>query len=268
MSGSIMNAFHIARSGLQMSELNLSVKSMNIAAQGADGYKKQYLVTFDLPYQDEGGVGTPTSDAGTINPTGTQVGLGVQSGGIYRDFSQGDPIKTENFLDLMIEGEGFFEVTLPDGTIGYTRVGALQVDGDNQIVMPTTGYPVVPGITLPSQTTEVSVNTQGQIYVITAGTSTQQLVGQLELATFFNPSGLKAIGDSMYLETTASGTPDRGAPGSNRRGTVKQGWREGSNVNAIEEMTDLIRIEKIYDMLTKILKTGDAMWSSATQIGR
>ena len=267
MSG-IDNAFHVARTGLQMAEKNLGVKAMNIAGQNADSYKKQYMITLDLPYIDQGGVGTVTSNNNTIAPTGTQIGLGVQSGGIYRDFSQGEMIQTDNALDLMIDGEGFYEVTMPDGSIAYTRLSALQISQNNEIVMPKTGYVISPGITMPSNTTEVSVNTQGQLYAKVVGSAVPTLVGQFQLATFFNPSGLKAIGDSLFQETPASGTPDIGAPMSNRRGQIKQRWREGANVNAVEEMTDLIRIEKIYDMLTKILKTGDAMMSSATSVGR
>ncbi len=265
---SIVRAFHITRTGLQLQETNLSIKSQNIAAQGVDGYKRQYLVATDLPYQDFGNVGTNTSDAGTISPTGLQIGLGVQAAGIYRIFTAGDPINTGNPLDLMIEGDGFFEVTLPDGTIAYTRVGALQLDATNRLVMPKTGYPILPVITLPANTTSLSINPLGEVYALVQGQSTEQLIGQIQLATFFNPAGLKAIGDSMFLETSAAGAPDIGVPNTNRRGTIKQTWREGSNVNAVEEITDLIKIEKIYDMLTKVLKTGDAMLQAVNSVGR
>ena len=265
---SVIRAFHISRTGLQLQEMNLSVKAQNIASQGVDGYKKQYLVASDLPYQDQGGVGSATSSSGTVSPTGLQLGLGVQPGAIYRIFTEGDPINTANSLDVMIEGDGFFEVMLPDGTTAYTRVGAFQLSATNTLVMPRTGYTIAPGITLPTNTMAVSINDFGQVYVQIRGQTQEQLVGQLQTATFFNPAGLRAIGDSMFQETTASGTPDTGTPGTNRRGTVKQGWREGSNVNAVEEVTDLIRIEKIYDMLTKVLKTGDAMMDATTKVGR
>jgi flagellar basal-body rod protein FlgG len=256
---SISNAFHVARTGLQMAETNLGVKAMNIAGQNADGYKKQYMIIQDLPYIDKGGVGTSTSNSNTISPTGTQIGLGVQSGGIYRDFTQGDPIQTNNFLDCMIEGEGFFQVTLPDGSTAYTRVGAFQTGPNNEIVMPKTGYIVQPGLILPTGVTDLRINSQGQVSALVAGSTTEVLVGQFQLSTFFNPSGLKAIGDSMFVQTAASGTPNTGTPGSGKIGTIEQGWREGANVNAVEEMTDLIKIEKIYEMLTKILKTGDEL---------
>lgn len=265
---SVIRAFHITRTGLQVQEMNLSVKAQNIASQGVDGYKKQYLVAMDLPYQDQGSVGAATSDSGTISPTGLQVGLGVQPGGIYRIFTAGDPMNTGNSLDVMIEGDGFFEVMMPDGSTAYTRVGAFQLSANNTIVMPKTGYTVAPGITLPANTISVSINPFGQVYVQIQGQTAEQLVGQLQMSTFFNPAGLRAIGDSMFAETTASGTADRGTPGTSRRATVKQGWREGSNVNAVEEITDLIKIEKVYDMLTKVLKTGDAMLEASNRVGR
>lgn len=264
----VYDAFNVVRTGLKATEELLHVKSMNIAGQGADAFKKQHLLVTDLPYIDKGGLASPTSNNATQNPTGLQMGLGVQSAGIYRDFSQGDPISTDNPLDVMVEGDGFLMVTMPDGTVAYTRVGALQRNSVNEIVMPKTGYPVAPGIALPSNTISVQINEQGQVYVLTPGSETPQMIGQFQMATFFNPSGLKAIGDSMFVETSASGVADVGPPGTNKRGVLKQGWREGSNVNAVEEMTDLIQLEKIYDMLTKVLKTGDAMMSSAAQISR
>jgi flagellar basal-body rod protein FlgG len=264
----ISEAFNVARSGLQVTERTLHTKSANIAMQGATAGKKQYHIVTSLPSVDKGNLGTPTSGSNTINPTGIQMSLGVQSAGIYSDFSPGEQIQTDNPLDLYIDGDGFLEVTLPDGRTAYTRVGVLQLNANNEIVMPKTGYVVSPGIVLPATTVKVNINPQGQVVVETAGSTTQQVVGQFQTATFFNPSGLRAIGDSMYLETAASGTADSGIPGLARRGVIKQGYREGSNVNAVEEMTDLIQLEKIYDMLTKVLKTGDAMLSAATQVGR
>lgn len=264
---SILRVLHVARTGLQLQERNLSVKTQNIAAQGVDGYKRQYLVATDLPYQDFGNVGASTSDAGTIAPTGLQLGLGVQASGIYRMFTQGDPIHTGNSLDVMIEGDGFFQVAMPDGTTAYTRVGVLQMSPDGTLVMPKTGYPVFPNITIPSDAISVSINAFGEIFIQRQGQQTEESVGQFQMATFLNPSGLKAVGDSLFLETAASGTPDTGAPGSSKRGQVKQAWREGSNVNAVEEVTDLISIEKIYSMLTRVLDTVKSMMDSSNRAG-
>ncbi|MHA1558827.1 MAG: flagellar hook-basal body complex protein [Alphaproteobacteria bacterium] len=265
---SVIRAFHVAKTGLQLQETHLAIKAQNMAAQGVDGYKKQYLISSDLAYQDLGNVGSTTSDAGNISPTGIQVGLGVQPLGIHRVFTEGNPINSENPLDVMIEGDGFLAVTLPDGSPAYTRIGALQLDANNTIVMPKTGYQIAPGLTLPTDTISISINPNGQVYARIQGQVEEELVGQLELATFFNPSGLRSMGDSLFIETPASGVPDIGAAGTGRRGTFRQGWREGSNVSAVEEVTALIQIEKIYEMLTKVIKAGDAMLEATNRIGR
>lgn len=262
----INTAFQTAITGLQFQETNLAIKAQNIAAQGVGGYKKEYLVGMTLGYQDHTQPGTPTSENGTIVPTGLQVGIGVQPAGTYRSFSEGDPIKTGEPLDLMILGQGFFIVTLPDGTSGYTRVGALQKNATGQLVMPKTGYVISPGITIPQNATEISITPQGQVFVLTPGSTTPNQIGQIQLATFINPSGLQGIEDSIFQETSASGTPNTGNPGGSPIGILKQGWLEGSNVDAVREMTDLIKIEKIYDMLTKVIKTGDSMLEATTRI--
>lgn len=262
---SITTAFHATRTGLQVQETLLAVKAGNIASQAADGYKKRYAVSYDLPYQDRGSVGSDTSDAGTVSPTGIQLGSGVQIASIYAVFTQGDMIQTDNPLDIMIEGDGFLEVTLPDGSIAYTRVGALQKDGTGRLVMPKTGYPLAPSITIPAEAKSVKVNPAGQV-AIELSDGSEQVVGQLELTTFVNPAGLRAIGDSMFAETDASGPGSRGTPGTEKRGVIRHGYREGSNVNAVEEITDLIKIEKIYEMLTKVLKTGDAMMEAINRV--
>jgi flagellar basal-body rod protein FlgG len=263
---SINAAFHVARTGLQVTEAQLQVKANNIAGQGVLSFKKESLVATDRGYIELIRPGTQTSTTGTINPNGYQVGTGVQAAGIYRSFEQGDIVQTGRYLDIMVDGEGFIQVNLPDGTIAYTRIGNLQTDSNNALVMPKTGYQISPSITLPATTTGVMINESGQVFAQIGNTQSQ--VGQIELATFFNPSGLVAIGDGMFLESDASGQADIGLPMTNRRGRIMQGAYEGSNVNAIEETTDLIRIEKIYDLLTKVIKTGDAMFEAGNRIGR
>lgn len=257
-SVSVQDSLNIARTGLQAQEALLAVKTQNIASQNVDGFKRQYLIMYDLPYIDHGSVGVSTSQNDTTDTTGVQIGTGVQAAAIYRVFSQGEAIQTGRSLDVMIDGDGFFMVTLPDGTTGYTRVGSFSRDQNNKLVMPKTGYTIQPGITLPQNTLKVSINQVGEVYAETSP-GQEVHVGQLQLATFSNPSGLSAIGDSIFVQTNASGTPDVGEPGQNQRGYVKQAYREGSNVNAVEEMTDLIKIEKVYEMLTKAVKTGDEM---------
>ena len=264
---SIQNALNIARTGLQSQEALLAVKTQNIASQGVDAFKRQYLVMYDLPYVDYGSLGVNTSKTGSLDTTGIQIGTGVQAAAVYRVFSQGEAIQTGRSLDTMIDGDGFFMVTLPDGTVGYTRVGSFSRDQNNTLVMPKTGYTIQPGITLPANTMKVSINQIGEVYAETAP-GQETLAGQLQLATFYNPSGLKALGDSLFVETTASGQPDKGIPSTNRRGFIKQAYREGSNVNAVEEMTDLIKIEKVYEMLTKAVKTGDSMMGATNAMVR
>lgn len=263
---SIATAFHATRTGLQVQETLLATKATNIASQSVDGYKKRYCVTYDLPYQDHGSVGAKTSDADTVSPTGIQLGSGVQVAATYSVFTQGDRIHTDNALDIMVEGDGFFEVTLPDGTTAYTRVGALQRDATGRLVMPKTGYPLGSGITIPALAKHITISPSGEVSVNLSDASEPSIVGQIQLATFVNPSGLRLVGDSMYVETPASGAATTGLPGTDLRGVISQGYREGSNVNAVEEITDLIKIEKIYEMLTKVLKSGDAMMEAVNRV--
>ncbi|MCE2716246.1 MAG: flagellar basal-body rod protein FlgG [Pseudomonadota bacterium] len=263
---SVQDSLNIARTGLQAQEALLAIKTQNIASQNVDGFKRQYLIMYDLPYIDHGAVGVATSQNGTTDTTGVQIGTGVQAAAVYRVFSQGEAIQTGRSLDVMIDGDGFFMVTLPDGTTGYTRVGSFNRDQNNTLVMPKTGYVIQPGITLPQNTLKVSINQVGEVYAETSP-GQEVHVGQIQLATFLNPSGLLAVGDSIFVQTNASGAADVGEPGKNQRGYLKQAYREGSNVNAVEEMTDLIKIEKVYEMLTKAVKTGDEMMKAANSMG-
>jgi flagellar basal-body rod protein FlgG len=264
---SVTNAFDIARTGLGVQEKLLAVHAQNLSAQSVDSYKRQYGVVYDLPYQDESVVGSPTSSQGTINPTGSQIGMGVRLGGVYRSFEQGDSIQTGEAFDLMIEGNGMYQVTRPDGTTAYTRVASFQKSPQGQLVT-LTGYQLVPGITIPPTAESIQVSKDGQVAVVLAGQTNLQVIGQLQLSTFNNPNGLRPLGDSLFVETAASGTPLTGNPDSNQFGAIKQGYREASNVNMVEELTGMIQTEKIYQSILKIVKAGETMMSSATEIGR
>lgn len=273
MPASLADALAITRTGLQVCESHLAVKSMNIAGQGLDGFKRKYIIATDLPYHDYELVGARTSDtsrtaSGTgtsLSPTGLQIGMGVQLAGIYANFSQGDPIQTNNPLDVMIDGEGFFKVLLPSGEYAYTRIGAWQLNPDGQIVMPKTGYVLADNIKIPPETKSVYISPSGEVFA-RMDPEEDVSIGNIKITTFINANGLKAIGDSMYVETPASGQPDEGSPGELRHGVIKQGYREGSNVNAVEEVTDLIRIEKNYELLTKVAKTADSMMEKSNNI--
>jgi flagellar basal-body rod protein FlgG len=263
----INRALHIAQSGLGYYTTALATASQNLAASGVTGYKKAYVVGADLPYTRFDPAGVMTSSANTKNPTGLEIGLGVRVAAVQRNFMQGDIIRTDNALDVAITGDGFFKVLQPDGTYAYTRAGVFQVSATGQIVTQPSGYTVSPGITLPADTTGVKIAENGEVFVQQGSSTTLSSLGKLELVTFYNPAGLSAIGDTMFVETEASGTPDTGEAGTGRRGKIKQGFREGSNSNTMEDVIELMQIEKKYSLLTKVLKTADSMMQQDTQIG-
>ena len=268
MTAGIHRAFNIARTGLEVQESMMAVKAQNLAAQSADSFKKQYVVATDLPYIDESGVGSTISSLGNnLNPTGTQIGLGVRNAGIYRSFTQGDLSQTGEAFDVAIQGNGYYQITLPDGTAAYTRLSTFQ-KGPDGTLQTITGYPLSPKITVPINAVSLKVSEDGQVMVEIEGQVGYQTLGQIQLVTFINPNGLKCLGDTMFVETTASGTPNIGQPGTLQFGTLRQGYREQSNVNSIEEITDLIAIQRIYETLTRVLSTGDQMMDATNRIGR
>lgn len=264
---SVDRALHIAQTGLGYYTTALATASQNLAATGVTGYKKAYLIGTDLPYSRMDPAGADTSSSGTKNPSGIEIGLGVKVAAVNRNFNQGDLVKTDNALDLAINGDGFFKIIMPDGTIAYTRAGVFIVNATGQLVTQPGGFTVSPGITFPQGTTGVKISEEGMVFVQQNGEATMTQIGQLETATFFNPSGLAAIGDTMFKETEASGAADSGQPGSAKRGKIKQGYRESSNSNTLEDVIELMRIEKHYNFLTKVLNTATALWEQDTRIG-
>ncbi len=260
------SAFNIARTGLQLQELHLSIKSQNLAAQGVDAFKRQYLVSQDLPYQDLLMVGAQTSSTGTLNNTGLQIGSGVKAMGVYRSFSQGDMVNTGEPFDFAIQGDGFYQISRPDGSIAYTRMATFTVSPTGQITTPA-GHPLIPNITIPNNAVAVDINNDGEVSVELPDGSITTL-GQLQIATFVNNNGLKSIGDNLYIETPASGTPILGVPNSDNRGYIMQGWKELSNVNSVEEITDLIKIQRWYEQITKVINTGDSMMEASNRMAK
>lgn len=256
---SITRAFDIARTGLELQETSISVKAQNLAAQSAQGFKSQYVVATDLPYQDSLQAGTQSSAAGTFNNTGLAIGLGVRAAAIYRDFSQGDLIPTGNAWDMAINGPGFFQIQLPDGTIAYTRNASFEPNQQGQIVTIPDGNLLIPNITVPVAAGSPTVTKDGVVSVTIQGQTNAQVLAQLQLTTFINPNGLEPIGSGLYVQTSASGDPVTGNPNLDDRGTIQQQYQETSNVNAVAEITDLIKIQKAYEQQTKVLKTGEAM---------
>jgi flagellar basal-body rod protein FlgG len=260
-----MRALDIASTGMQAQQTNVEVISNNIANMTTTGFKRQRPEFQDLIYQNLRRVGSNSSDAGTIVPSGAQVGLGVKTAAIYRINEQGNLQQTSNVLDLAIQGNGYFQVTLPSGETGYTRDGTLGLAPDGTIVT-ADGYVVQPGIQVPNNATNVTINTSGQVQATIAGQTAPQTVGQIQLAVFPNPAGLDSQGDNTFLQTAASGNPVSGNPSAVGFGSVMQGFVETSNVNVVTEITNLITAQRAYEMNSKVITTGDDMLSTLSNL--
>jgi flagellar basal-body rod protein FlgG len=260
-----MRSLEIAATGMLAQQLNVEVISNNIANLNTTAFKRQRAEFQDLLYQNERRVGTASSDNNTIVPVGVQIGSGVKAAAVYRLAEQGTLTSTNNPLDLAIEGQGYFQIQMPDGTTAYTRDGSFQLSPTGELVT-ADGYVVEPGITLPSNTTAVTINSNGQVLAQVAGNATPQTVGQLQLATFPNEAGLQALGGNYLDETPASGSPVVGNPGATAFGTIQQGYLETSNVNIVSEITNLITAQRAYEMNSKVIQTSDDMESTLTQI--
>ncbi len=260
-----MRAMAIGATGMEAQQLNVEVISNNIANLSTTGFKRSRPEFQDLMYQNMRTVGSASSDTGTILPSGLQVGLGVMPAATYRINTQGNLTQTSNPLDIAINGLGFLQVQLPDGTTAYTRDGGLQLNANGQIVT-ADGYQIIPSITVPTTATSVNINASGQILASITGQTAQQTLGQLQIANFINPTGLEAIGNNLLKQTDASGTPTTGNPGTTSFGTIVQGSLETSNVDIVSEVTSLITAQRAYEMNSKVISTADQMLSTANQI--
>jgi flagellar basal-body rod protein FlgG len=248
----------IAATGMQAQQLYVEVISNNIANLNTTGYKQQRAEFQDLLYQNLRAPGDNSSDAGTIVPVGVQIGIGVKAAAVYRIDTQGNLSQTGNPLDLAIQGKGFFQILQPDGTIAYTRAGSLQLNAQRQIVT-ADGYLVQPTIAIPQGTTSITVNQSGEVEAQVAGQVAPQNVGQMQLAVFANDAGLLAMGQNLLKETPASGNPTIANPGVNDTGIIQQGFLETSNVNVVNEITNLITAQRAYEMNSKVIETADQM---------
>ena len=260
-----MRSLSVAATGMMAQQLNVEVISNNIANMTTTGYKRRRPEFQDLLYQSERRIGSASSEAGTIVPAGVQLGLGVKTAAVYRIHDQGNLIVTENRFDLAIQGEGFFMVETPDGEIAYTRSGNFQLSPQGVIVTQD-GYPLSPGITVPANAVEVAIGQTGLVTAKLQGQTNLVTLGQLELATFVNPAGLEAIGSNLLLETESSGPAITGTPGSEGLGTVLHGHLESSNVNPVQEITQLITAQRAYDMNSKVIQASDEMMGTVTQL--
>ncbi len=260
-----MRSLDIGATGMMAQQLNVDVISNNIANMTTTGYKKQRAAFQDLIYQNLNRPGSTSSDAGTTVPSGLQVGLGVKTGAVYRMHSQGTIQITENELDLALLGRGFFQVTLPDGDTAYTRDGTFQINENGELVT-VHGYTVDPGITIPDNALSVDINAEGEVLAKIQGQTAIQNLGQLQLADFVNPTGLEAIGNNFYLETTASGSPVTGIANKGQFGGIEQGALEQSNVDVVAEITSLIAAQRAYEMNSNVISTSDEMLRTVSQL--
>lgn len=260
----MIRSLWIARTGLDAQQTQLDVIANNLANVSTNGYKRQRAVFEDLLYQNLRQAGAQSSQQTQI-PSGLQLGTGARPVSTAHLFTQGNLQKTDNSLDIAINGDGFFQVLLPDGTTGYTRDGSFQKDNQGQIVT-ADGYPLQPAITIPANALSISVGTDGTVTVTQPTTAAATQVGSLQLATFINSGGLQGIGQNLFLETAASGTPTPNTPGTNGAGVVNQGYVETSNVNVAEELVTMIQTQRAYELNSKVVSTSDSMLGRLTQL--
>ncbi|WP_150525594.1 flagellar basal-body rod protein FlgG [Roseibium sediminis] len=259
-----MKALHIAATGMKAQERNVEVISNNVANLRTTGYKRQRVDFQDLMYQNLRRMGSETSTAGTIVPTGVQIGSGVKVASTSRIMSQGAVEQTGKELDLAVRGEGFFQIELPDGTTAYTRDGSFERDPNGTIVT-VDGYTVVPGITIPQDSRNITISTDGTVSAVDGAGATVNL-GQIQVARFVNKAGLEAIGDNLFLETEASGAAQVDNPGSDGFGSVQQYFLEMANVDAVTEIADLISAQRAYEMNSRVIKAADEMYSTTSNL--
>ena len=260
-----MRALRTAASGMAAQQLNVEVISNNIANMNTVGFKRQRAEFQDLLYQNVERMGAQSSSQGTVVPTGIQIGAGVKAGSVYRVTEQGTPTQTGNRYDMAVDGRGYFQILMPSGETAYTRAGNYSVNGEGQLVTDD-GYAVQPNISIPQDAVDISISKSGQVQVITTGEPEPQIVGQLELASFFNEAGLEAVGDNLLLETAASGPANVGSPGEVGFGELLQGYTEASNVDAVAEISALIIAQRAYEMNSKVITTADQMLSVSAQV--
>ena len=260
-----MRSLDIAGTGMQAQQTNVEVISNNIAHMTTTGFKRRRAEFQDLMYQNLRRVGSSSSESGSVLPSGAQVGLGVKTAAIYRINEQGNLQQTSNSLDMAVQGNGYFQVTMPSGETAYTRDGTFVLGADGTIVT-ADGFVVQPGLQIPAAATSVTVNTAGQVQVSIAGQTAPQTIGQLQLAVFPNEVGLDAQGDNLFLQTAASGAPVTGNPRSAGFGSVMQGFTETSNVNVVTEITNLITAQRAYEMNSRVITTSNDMLSTLTNL--
>lgn len=260
-----MKALYIASTGMAAQERNVEVISNNIANMRTTGFKRQRAEFQDLLYQEYRRAGSQTSASGTMLPIGVEIGSGVQVTGTARIMTAGDIVATGKDLDLAIQGDGFFVVSLPDGRTAYTRDGALNRDATGQIVT-VEGYAVQPGITIPDTARAISISADGNVEAYLGTDTTPTELGQFQLASFVNAPGLKSLGGNLFIDTPASGTAQVSVPGNEGLGSLLSGNLELSNVNSVTEISDLIAAQRAYEMNARVISGADEMLSATANL--
>lgn len=260
----MIRSLWISKTGLDAQQTQMDVIANNLANVSTNGFKRSRAVFEDLLYQNIRQPGAQSSQQ-TQLPSGLQLGTGVRPVATERNFSQGNLQQTGNDKDVAIQGEGFFQVLLPDGTTAYTRDGSFQVDSQGQLVT-ASGFPVQPAITIPADATSMTIARDGIVSITQAGNANATQVGSLQLATFINPAGLMAKGENLYVETSASGNASTNTPGTNGSGLLTQGYVETSNVNVVEELVNMIQTQRAYEINSKAITTSDQMLQKLAQL--
>lgn len=260
----MIRSLWIARTGLDAQQTQLDVIANNLANVSTNGFKRGRAVFADLLYQTMRQPGAQSSQQTQI-PSGLQIGTGAQPVATVRQHTQGNLQQTGNGLDVAINGAGYFQITLPDGTIAYTRDGSFQKNNQGQIVN-SSGYPLQPAITIPADAISMTISTDGVVSVLQPGNAASTQIGTMQVATFINPGGLQSIGDNLFLETGSSGAPTPNTPGLNGAGVLNQFYVETSNVNVAEELVTMISTQRAYELNSKVVSTSDAMLGRLTQL--
>ncbi len=260
----MINSLWISKTGMEAQQTQLDIISNNLANVSTTGFKRAHAVFEDLMYQNLRQVGSSSSEQSQL-PTGLQIGLGVRTVATSRSFAQGNVQQSSNSMDVAIQGNGFFQITMPDGTLNYTRDGSFQIDAQGRLVT-ATGHPVANGVTVPANATGVSIAANGTVTAMIPGNVTPQPIGTIALANFVNPAGLDPRGQNLYAESPASGQPQAGTPGANGMGSLMQGYVETSNVNVVQELVTMIQTQRAYEMNSKAIQTSDQMLQKLGQL--
>ena len=259
----MMSSLWVAKTGLSAQDMNLTTISNNLANVSTTGFKRDRAEFQDLLYQIRRQPGAQSTQDNQL-PSGLQLGTGVRIVGTQKNFTEGSLQTTDQPLDMAINGDGFFQVTMPDGTINYTRDGTFHLNADGQLVT-ANGFGLQPAIVLPADTKTFTVGEDGTVSVTTAGQAAPQVIGNLQIAQFVNPGGLQAVGQNLFSETASSGAPQVGTPGLNGLGTVLQSTLENSNVSTVEELVNMITTQRAYEMNSKVIKAADDMLGFVSQ---